>query len=173
MTPKDKKVTGLKAMVIARNQLLLEFFKSKGFETKVLGDTNQPIVIIEQGKSRIAISAHVKNFEYCFTDKPFHGVVTHQFNLYNKGSELTYDDLFNILTTNVQRDVYALEHPICKGLFFSYISYRTGSPRLYWSKDDPKYFVSLQKARKVIDELSNMYNEETTLYMYDNTIRYE
>ncbi len=54
--------------IIERNELLLSMFTSNGYNAKLIGDINQPAIVIDEDW---AVPGYVHNKTYHFCNKPY------------------------------------------------------------------------------------------------------
>lgn len=159
------KYASLDDMITDRNRLLEHMFKSNDFNVKLIGDKNQPAVIILNYLDRapFAIAGFVKNFKYNFTTKPFNGSITGTVYLTEFEVNVTRGTIVEMIERNEHREAYMLrmQNTEDEPMYLSYLNH--DSKHLYWSKTDPRYFLDKEKAESQKDLLEFNYNEVTDL----------
>lgn len=167
----EKKYSSLSDMIANRNALLKKFFTSRGFNVTLIGDYNQPVVIVRDDSDVLfAVGGYVKNFMYHFTDIPFGGHSILSVNLNSDNDDITYDMIADIFEKNEQRNVYVLQHAEDESLLFSIVADKSGESHVYWSKTDPRYFLSIEKAKDTADHLKSEFNINTRISTQMNSL---
>lgn len=87
-----------------RNELLLKMFENLGFSAKLIGNKNQPKIVIDDSWS---ISGYVHNKLYHFTTKPFNGEVVKTVSLTLR-NPITREELDAIIASTQYRQVWKL-----------------------------------------------------------------
>lgn len=139
-----------------RNEMLICFFEGLGYEVKLLGDRNQPKVIITIGSKSFVVSGYVKNKLYNFTTEPFGGTEVLTINL-NDTSNIKREDIDNIFKNNKQRNYFTIR---LKGSDIYYL--KTEDNNILFSSTDKRYFFDKEKAQSTLDYLAK-YNNNVEL----------
>lgn len=137
-----------------RNTQLHTFFESLGYNVKIIGNRNQPKVIIDDS---FAISGFVKNNEYLFTTKPFHGDVITSVNIYE--SDMTRLDVDRLIAMSEKRRLWKLllvDHTSEESSYNMFYSH-TSNGISYFSDNDPKFFFNESDAISTRDWLTEKY----------------
>lgn len=96
-----------------RNDQLKQMFLNLGLDVKLIGDFNQPKIIVNDD---YAISGFVQNRLYHFTTKPFQGQIVRTVNL--NEPDLSINELHDLLHENDQRRFWKLAHSENDSLFY-------------------------------------------------------
>lgn len=139
-----------------RNHQLHNLFCNLGFDVRLIGDHNQPKIIIDNS---FAVSGFVKNRIFNFTTKPFGGEVIRSVNLNTPNiSKREIDILFS---TNSQRPYYKI-HLINTKLYYL----KTENAEPLFSVSDSRFFFDKHKATKTIEYLKNLFDLNLELKTY-------
>ena len=138
-----------------RNVQLKTFFKSFGFEVKLIGDYNQPIIVINDD---YAVSGFVQNRLYHFTTKPFGGNIVRTVNL--NEPDLTKSDLDDILSSNEQKRFWRLSVK-CKNNLIYYLKTERGIP--LFANNDSRYWFKYDRVIEYKKYLAESFNIETDI----------
>ena len=161
-----KKYSSLTEMILDRNKKLENFFTKRGLAVQLIGDINQPIVIVQLENTYFAVSAHVKNFKYNFTTTPFNGEIVKTIDLNISLDEFSASDLWKLLKDNEQRSVYLIVNSEAEQMCFHSIETKNDIEHVYWCDTDPHYFLSKEKVEDLSSILES-YNYSITIVQYD------
>ena len=153
---KTTKYNNLQELIFDRNRLLKKFFTDRGFDVELIGDQNQPAVIVKNFGELFAVGAHVKNFKYNFTNIPFNGHIVKSVDLNQEEELFSRQDLIEIIENTEQREVYVLKKYENPEMYFNSIVQKNGTQHVYWSETDPHYFLVGHKA---VDMKINLFKE--------------
>lgn len=159
----EKKYGSLSELITNRNILLKEFFSKRGLDAILIGDYNQPAIVIRSEPSLFAVGGFVKNFQYNFTNIPFGGHVIMSINLNSENEDFTSVDILNIFDEYDQRPVYVLKNEANSMLLFSSITDKSDESHIYWSETDPRYFLSFEKAEEIRAQLLDEYQTKVVI----------
>jgi hypothetical protein len=162
----EKRYNSLNEMIADRNVKLKDIFTEiLDCYVTVIGDPNQPVIIVHYNDSLFAIGGFVKNFVYNFTTKPYGGSIVRSINL--NDPDLTKYELLEILRSNEQRQVYLVLHSDYDNLAFSSFAEKSGETHVYFSYTDPRYFLSAEKAEETVKLLASEHNIDATVMTTD------
>lgn len=131
-----------------RNKLLLEFFTNRGFDCKLLGNINQPKLVIDD---TYAISGYVHNKLYHFTSKPFGGEVVYTVNL-TFCEDVTKDKIASIIDSTSKRTIWKIV--TTEGLYYV----RTELNQPLFSPVGTRFFFDKLKAEETFDWLVSAFS---------------
>jgi hypothetical protein len=135
-----------------RNEQLLQIFLKLGYDAKLIGNRNQPKIIIDNS---FAISGYVHNKLYHFTDKPFGGVEVRTINL-NHEDPISREEVDNLINSSEKRQIWKVG--LCEeksGKTFYYVNTRDKIP--YFAFDDCRFFFDKTKAEEAHEYLSGQH----------------
>jgi len=138
--------------VEARNIQLIDLFTSLGYDAKLIGNPNQPKIIID---SCYAISGYVHNRLYHFTTKPFGGNVVKTVDIRRpdiKRQEL--DDLIDSCEKRKLWKVGVAQQYCDKNLYYV----KTEEKVPLFSFDDRRFFFDQIRAERCQQYLSNSFD---------------
>lgn len=132
--------------IVERNQLLLKLFTDNNFNAKLIGDPNQPAIVIDE---TYAIAGYVHNKTYHFCDKPFGGTEIHSIHL-SENPTISRNKIQELIDGSEKRKLYKIKVKI--GQYYMWFNnFRHG--HLYFSPTDVRYYFSYAKANDMILEL--------------------
>lgn len=129
-----------------RNKLLLSFFERLGYNCKLVGNPNQPKIVIDD---EFAISGYVHNKLYHFTTKPFGGVAVYTVNL-TWCDDVTRDKIDELIAATEKRQLWTICHDS-----LHYVKTEQDIP--YFSPVAKRFFFDEAKAIETFDWLSNKF----------------
>lgn len=138
--------------VEGRNELLLQLFLDLGFDAKLIGNRNQPKIIINNS---FAISGYVHNKLYHFTTKPFGGEAVKTINL-NHENPISRLEVDQLIATCQKRQIWKVG--LCDekdGYTFYYVKTQDFVP--YFAFDECRFFFDQEKAEDTHKYLSDKY----------------
>jgi len=144
----------LKIVIERRNRRLKEFFKRGGYNVKILGDMNKPVVVLD---NKILISCYVKNFNLYFNKEPFSSTIVESIKL-TGDAKLSKERLKEIFTTCKHRTAFKLKFG-STSLYLSGYNYvdKQNKTKKYpvFARFDPKIYFTESKAKEVAEFLEN------------------
>lgn len=135
-----------------RNKQLLNLFVTLGYNTKLIGNQNQPKIIIDNS---FAISGFIKNRIYNFTSKPFGGDIVHSINL-NHHDVISREEVDQLIATCQKRQIWKVG--LCEekgGKTLYYVNTNEFIP--YFAFDDCRFFFDVEKAEDAHQYLSSKF----------------
>ena len=136
-----------------RNQSLLNVFRNLGYDAKLVGNKNQPKIVINND---FAISGYVQNKLYHFTTKPFGGDIVQTISL-NIFDPITKKDVDRLIEQTEKRKVWKIyvkqEDKKQNRLFYV----KTDNFIPYFSTEDFRFFFDEQKVIETVEYLSSSY----------------
>jgi len=133
--------------IVERNELLLKMFTENGFDAKLIGNPNQPAIIID---GKYAIAGYVHNRMYHFTNKPFGGYEIHSVHL-TENPSISRAKIEELIERSEKRKLYLIE--VLLGdhrLYFN--NFR--NENFYFSDNDIRYYFSYEKAKEMTEMLN-------------------
>lgn len=122
-----------------RNELLLAMFTSNGYNAQLIGDINQPAIVIDE---KYAIAGYVHNKTYHFCDKPFGGTEIHTVQL-SENPSISRSKIEELIANSEVRKLYKIRVKFGdQSLWFA--NHR--NDKIYFSPDDVHYYFSYKKA---------------------------
>jgi len=140
---------------LKRNYRLQEFFRSKGYDVKVLGKIDNPAVVYDG----MVLNCYVKNFDLIFTNKPFNGEELFRVKLTHKISTEHDDAIEQWLHLYEHRKIYKLQIT-CNNKFMYYVGKRENKPAF---STDGFYFFNYDSAKEVAKELKQEFGINTKI----------
>lgn len=135
-----------------RNDQLLKLFLNLGYDAKLIGNRNQPKIIIDRN---FAISGFIKNRIYNFTSKPFGGDIVHTINL-NHHDAITRLEIDQLIASCEKRQIWKVG--LCEeycGKTLYYVNTTEFIP--YFAFDDCRFFFDAEKAEDAHKYLSEKF----------------
>ena len=120
-----------------RNAQLKSIFENAGYAVKLIGDYNQPKIIINE---QFAVSGYVQNRLYHFTTESFGGEVIRTINL--NRPDLSKTELAEIFANNIQRKFWRLALSNDNDCYFV----KTEKNIPLFAFNDSRYWFDKQKA---------------------------
>lgn len=132
--------------VAERNELLLHTFTSNGFDAQLVGNPNQPAVVID---GTYAIAGYVHNKLYHFCDKPFGGSEIHSVHL-TENPSISRTKILELINISEPRKLHKIQVDFgAHALWFN--NHRNDN--FYFSDNDVRYFFSYAKATEALELL--------------------
>jgi hypothetical protein len=148
----------LDSMIKHRNELLRKAFNNIDLDAVIIGDRNQPFIVIKNyGSKPFGVQGYVHNFKYHFKNQAVDGDIIHTIDL-NEKKPLNISTFIDIISKSEVRKVYRIV--LSNGLQFA--SHREIQAfdglktNYYWSDTDCKYFISYAKAAEVFDKFKHL-----------------
>lgn len=132
-----------------RNKQLQLLFENAGFSTKLIGDCNQPKIIIND---MFAVSGYVHNRLYHFTSKPFGGEIVRTVNLHDV--DITASEIAKIFDSIEQRRFFRLVLKTDEKCFFL----KTENSIPMFAFNDSRFWFDEQKASQTKKYLFEDFN---------------
>lgn len=142
----------LNTMISTRNVLLGEFFEANGFEVKLLGDKNQPAIILNDS---ICVSGYVKNFDYNFTSKIYNGDVIHTIKLETQ-TNIDPKKVRECIKGSEHRNMFRIHYSGESSLMLVDFNKSNGKTIPVWGKENPKLYFSEVRAEKTLKYLEHI-----------------
>lgn len=137
--------------IAERNELLLKMFTENGFNAQLVGNPNQPAIVIN---GEFAVSGYVHNKLYHFTDKPFGGSEVHTVQL-SENPIISKSKILELIESSESRKLYKIVVDFGNtDMFFN--NYR--NENFYFSATDARYYFSYQKAEEMLDIINESYD---------------
>ena len=150
MEKKKNEYGSLVEMIEVRNEMLKNLFRDNGFDVKLVGSNDQPIIVIKSDTKTFAIAGFVNNFDYNFCDKPFGGEITRTVNI-KEYYDITFDEISELIESSEVRNVYSITD-WSNGLDFSHIKTEdNGKLTFHFNEENPRYFLSKGKLYNTIE----------------------
>lgn len=156
--------TSLDDMRNTRNIILQELFECNGFVIKLIGDNNQPAIVIFNYHERpFVISGFVKNFIFKLTTKPYNGTIVNSIRL--RRDQLTghRDMIIDHIESSESRPVYRIQCTEHSDMFFNSVKMHSGVNHIYWSTSDQRLYISRQRAESMQQYIKDYEDVSTTL----------
>lgn len=134
-----------------RNDLLRKVFENLGYFVELVGDKNQPKIVINRS---FAVSGFVKNKIFNFTTKPFGGTIVKTISLL-VDNPISKEDLEELFINTQKREIWKLFIRSEDGTQLFYIKTEDKIP--YFSTWDNRYFFDLEKANQMAQYLMDMF----------------
>ncbi|BBI90570.1 hypothetical protein HYO65_gp178 [Tenacibaculum phage PTm1] len=129
-----------------RNEALLNMFTSNGFNAQLVGDINQPAIVID---GKYAIAGYVHNKVYNFCDKPFGGTEIHSVTL-SENPNISRTKILELIQKSEVRKLYKIKVNFGNQSLW-YANHR--NDHIYFSPTDTRYFFSHQNALNALNML--------------------
>lgn len=134
-----------------RNDLLRRVFENLGYFVELVGDKNQPKIVINKS---FAISGFVKNKLFNFTSKPFGGTIVKTISLL-VDNPLTREELDHLINSTEKREIWKIFVRLEDGTKMYYIKTEEKIP--YFSTKDNRYFFDFEKVSQMAEYLANTF----------------
>ena len=134
-----------------RNTELLALFVSLGYNAKLVGNPNQPKIIID---NNFAISGYVHNRLYHFVSKPFGGEIVRTISL-TVDNPITREDVDALIASTEARPIWKLVVHNEEGPNMYYTKTENFKP--YFSTEDSRFFFDSDKAEDTIEYLKERF----------------
>jgi len=145
----------LQKVIARRNERLIEFFKTLGYNVRLIGDEQKPAIIFNE---KSCLSCFVKNFDLILTDKPFNGNKLKFIKLRNEieiNPELT-NSVKDWFINSEHRTIYKIKLNDDNGLYLSgynFIDQKNGKGKYpVFSRYKPKIYFDSSYAQTICDE---------------------
>jgi hypothetical protein len=151
---KDAKKEELPDVIVRRNKRLSDFFKLLGLNVKVIGNVNNPPMIIND---EFILNAYVHNFELRFTDSPNQGNVLYIVKLTEKPL-FDKNKILSAINDYEKRPVFKVYLKDCSPtIYLSGYNFLNKEEKLgrypVFSSYSPKVYFNKEKADEISDEL--------------------
>lgn len=129
-----------------RNELLLAMFTTNGFDAQLVGDLNQPAIVIE---GKYAIAGYVHNKLYHFCDQAFGGTEIFTIQL-SENPSISRAKILDLIEKSTVRKLYKIKSYFDQHSMW-FANHRNGN--IYFSPDDVRYYFSYKKASDDLEML--------------------
>lgn len=136
-----------------RNSTLLKLFIDLGFNARLIGNPNQPKIIIDNS---FAISGFVKNSLYNFTSKPFNGFIIETINIYSNC--LSRNDVLRLIESSEKRRLWKvaiIDDNVDELQYYV----KTEDDVAHFSLDDARFFFTIESAISCQQYLTQKYSK--------------